>query len=232
MRLPTLAIAIFSLSSSALALEPAVAEGRPEGTTVGIAAGWAFPQSLLEPNTVGVRVRLAAFALEPNVRLGADSGSNAVNSSVTLPGQAAVESKANEGTAGYALMVGANVRYPVMGKGPVDLLALVGANVGLTNATRNTDAAAGTQVDRQTTTGLSAGLSWGLGVEWFLGHGLSLSADAQNPLVTYSSTKVSTHHEQPALNDKMLSDTTTTTTALDGAATFRPTVRLQVCLYF
>ncbi|MHB8874360.1 MAG: outer membrane beta-barrel protein [Myxococcaceae bacterium] len=231
MHVRALAVAALTFATAAVAQEPA-AGPRPEGTSLGVAAGWAFPQSLLEPNTLGARVRLSTLTLEPNVRLGGLSGSRAQSSSTTLPGIPTAEAKTQDRNGGYDLLVGTNLRYPVLARGPVDLIALVGANLGLTRTTKDSDVTATDQVDRQTTSGFSAGLSWGLGLEWFFARNLSLSADVQNPLITYSSTTLSTHREQPVLNDKQISDTETTTTALDGAVTFRPTVRLQVCLYF
>jgi hypothetical protein len=114
----------------------------------------------------------------------------------------------------------------------VDLVALVGGSVGFSTSTKTVDTGTVGAVDKTTTTNFSAGLMWGLGVEWFVTQTFSLSADATNPLVTYSNSKVSQHTEQPAGTDKMVSDSDTTTNGFDGALSFRPTVRLMATLYF
>lgn len=233
MHVRLVAVASLSVSLLAFADEPAApAATRPEAPTVGVSAGWSFPQSVLEPNTVGVRFRLAGLTLEPMARLGGTTNSAGTSATTTLPNTPASTSKSSQGSGGFDVSVGATVRYPVATKGPVDLVALVGGSVAYSSVTKNTDTGTVGAVDRQTTTGVSAGLSWGLGVEWFVSPTFSLSADATNPLVTFTTSKVSAHTEQPLGNDKVVSDSDTTSTGFDGALSFRPTVRLMATLYF
>jgi opacity protein-like surface antigen len=221
--------ALFVMPAAALAQDTEARPARAEGNTVGIGIGWVFPQDLLEPNTASARFRLGRITLEPSINLGGSSGTQASTTRTTVPGAEEQVSEDEDKSSSLDVTVGAQVRYALASRGPVDLVVLGGVGFGYGSATVDQDVNVDDQVNRTTTSNQNVGANWGLGVEWFLGKGLSLSADAVNPLVSWSQSRVRQEREQPG---PFLLDGETKSTTLSGGLTFRPTVRVMVHLYF
>lgn len=147
----------------------APARNRPEGMSVGIGAGYSFPAQVLEPNLASVRFRFASgLTVEPTVVL-------ATSRSTTELGPAETETETSEGT------FATNLRFPLAGRGKIDLVLLGGA--GISYQKQSPD---GPDNDTTTTT---LALSWGLGLDYWPKQSWCLSASATNPLFSFSRTR-------------------------------------------
>ncbi|MGA9525359.1 MAG: hypothetical protein WBV82_28125 [Myxococcaceae bacterium] len=228
-------IAALSTSSIALAQD---ANGsvdlnpRPTGNTFGIGLGWQTPISILQPNTVSARVRLGKVTLEPSFILGGSSQSTTSDTSSTIGTLPPTESSTDGSVGGFNAGVGAQVRYPVVSKGPLDFLAIgnVGVSWGSSNEEKNGPADG--QIETTSRQSLGANLGYGLGIEWFLGHGLSLSADATNPLIAYSNSNVVTETRADFGGSPAVSRNETGGSGFNWGLVFQPQVRIMMHLYF
>lgn len=207
-------------------------ELRPQETTVGIGAGWTFPQSILEPNTVSVRIKFGpALALEPYANLGGRTGGTATVDSVTLGGTTTT-AEDEDTNGGLNLGAGANVRYAFASAGPVDFVGLGGIAVNYGSNTVNRDVLEENVSDVTNTSGINVNANWGVGVEWFINRNVVLSADATNPLVSWSrsTTRAETEDNTGAEPFSTLDESTTTN--LDFGLRLMPSVRVMFHLYF
>lgn len=229
-------VVVSALSGTALAQRtpppPPPEEVRPEGMTVGVGAGWAFPNSILEPNTVSVRVKLSPMlALEPVANLGGNTGGAITTGSVTVGGT--TDSDTDEDTnGGLNLGIGGNVRYSFGSFGPVDFVGIGGIGFNYGSNTVNRDVQETGLVDRTTTSSIGATLNWGLGVEWFLSRNVVLSADAHNPLVSWTQTTVNNVQQDNTGTEPVAAQTETVNRTLNYGLIFQPTVRVMFHLYF
>ena len=177
---------------------------------MGIGAGWTLGGTdLTIPNTASVRFRLpSGLALEPFVVLAVSQTTDRMEN--------IVGPDTKDTSSELEFTVGTQVRYPMASKGPVDFLFLGGAAVGF-NHNENDPSGSGNEVKNNT---LVFGLSWGLGLELFLGRRWTLSFDASNPLLTITRTSVE------------FMDLTDTSTTISAGAVFDPSVRAMVHMYF
>jgi hypothetical protein len=213
-------------SAPPVVLVPAAPEDpRPVGNAIGIGAGWNFGatgQSILEPNTVGVRFRLGGIALEPSFSLVSnnDSTGNLQHRAIgTLP---PTDNSTNGSGSGLTSNVGTQIRFTMASRGPLDLVGIgsIGVNWGSSTSTTN-------PTDTATTKG------YGVGIEWFLGHDLSLSADATNPLVSWTRTDAVTENTTTVANTMTsLNRTEDKKNTTAWGLTFSPVVRVLMHLYF
>jgi len=188
----------------------AAAPSRPDGFSVGIGAGFTFPQDVLTPNTVSARFRLASgLTFEPTAVLGFGTGSSKIETPF---------GDSEDTSSDFALMAGALVRIPAATRGPVDLEFLAGGLLGFSTHTDDPD---GT-MNAVTTQNISLTGVWGLSVEWFLSPHWSWSFDAINPFISFDRTST----------DDSATDLTATDTSFDIGAIFAPQVRLMSHVYF
>lgn len=173
---------------------------RPAGLSVGIGLGYDLPTDLSLPDTATVRFRLpSGLTFEPFVVFGLSGSSYDFEA-----GDSTSESSSEIG-------LGTNVRIPVIGHGPVDLLVVAGARFDLLSS--DPDGA-----DNESST-VGASLLWGLGLEYWLGaHGV-VSLTALNPLLSYQSTTEAQF------------DGDATQSSWSAAAIFRPDVLFLVHLF-
>ncbi len=204
----------------------------PEGQTVGIGLGWQFPTPLLEPNIASARFRLGAVTLEPSIRLAFDRAGTESETVGRVADAEPVTVEDEARTRGTGLEVGGTVRYPFARRGNLSLVGLGGVNVGWSSAAQDEDLRDETTVDEARSSALNASLNWGLGIEWFMRHNLALSADARNPLVSWSRTTTTTREERDTPVGRATGNSERVTTALSGGLTFRPQIRVMLHLYF
>ena len=175
---------------------------RPDGFAVAIGLGYDLPADLQAPNTTSVRFRLGSgLTFEPSVTFGRST------SSMESGGMTTTESKELEVT------VTTLVRYPLHRNGRIDFELLGGA--GLSIVSQFPD---GSDNDIRTTT---IGVSWGLGLGYWISQHWQLSLSALNPLLAFSRRTVQTGP-----------DTDTTTSSTTMAASFDPNVIGMVHLYW
>lgn len=149
--------------------EPPDERERPEGFSVGIGLGYDLPTDLSLPDTATVRFRLASgLTFEPFVVLGVSGSSYDFDA-----GDSTSDSASEVG-------LGTNVRIPVVGHGPVDLVLVAGARFDFSSSDPDGS-------DNESST-VATSLLWGLGLEYWLGRHGVLSLTALNPIVSYSST--------------------------------------------
>ena len=177
-----------ALGASAAAQEArSSSSSRPDGFTVGMGAGWDIPTDIQNVNTASVRFRLAnGLTIEPRVDLSVTSDKDDF-------GMITQE----DGTSSFALE--AIARWPMMGRGPVDFLALGGAVIDVFSTDPDGD-------DNNTTT-TSLGLIYGLSVEYWWGPRWVFSFSATNPV--FGRTKIS--------REVAMADDTSSTTSGFGA---------------
>lgn len=174
---------------------------RPEGFSVGIGAGWDLPTDLSLPDTATVRFRLASgLTLEPFVVFGVSG------SSVDFTDGDSTSDSASE------VGLGTNVRIPVVGHGPVDLLIVAGARFDLASSNPDGD-------DNESST-VGTSLLWGLGLEYWLSRHGVISLTATNPLVSYLST-----------TEAQFDGEEVTQSSWSAGAIFRPDVMLLAHLF-
>lgn len=232
---------LFCVLSSVLSL-PALAqrqvppppppqEVRPDGMTVGVGVGYIFPRSILEPNTASVRFRLGGgLTLEPVVNLGGGTSTTGTVATLTS-GPNTVSTQDGDTGGGLNLGAGANVRYALASAGPVDFVGLAGVGVHYGSRTTHLDVFVENQTQTRTNTSLQASLNWGLSVEWFITRNIVLSADATNPLASWTNT-TSVERSARTGDNPRSQEERSSTTALDFGLVFNPSVRLMFHLYF
>jgi hypothetical protein len=173
-----------------------------------IGAGWVLGADLMVPNTASVRFRFpSGIALEPFVVASITQSSEKEEIS-------GFDSKTT--SSDLDLQLGAQLRYPLASRGPLDLLLLGGASIGIGHDEVDPDG----PMNETTTDTLTLGLSWGLGLELFLGRRWALSFDALNPLASVSRTK------------REMDDFQQTNVDITAGAVFDPTIRALFHLYF
>lgn len=187
-----------------------------ERRRVGVGAGWTFPADLTTPNTVSVRFRMASgLTIEPVASIAASGTFNHTHLT------SANNATAADRTAAQTLFGGMQVRKPVAHRGPIEYHFIIIPGFSLSNSVNNPE---GTD-NRIRTTSMAMGIGWGLGVEYFPpkfeGH-WSLSMDATNPLFAFA---YATTHDESA-------NTRTNTSSYGLGATFAPTVRGMLHLYY
>lgn len=140
--------------------------GRPDGLSIGIGAGYAFPTMLDMINNYSVRVRLATgLTLEPRVaveNISQNDGTNTQSSQV--------------------FTIGSTVRIPVITHGKFDFEVLGDATINSVSTPIDAD-------NSTRTTNLA--LNWGLAVAWWITPHFEVSVEGRNPLVAYSRTSAS-----------------------------------------
>lgn len=165
-----LLITLLLLVPTVAAAEPSTESPIPEDTTIGIGLGvgnralggvTAPGIGFLAGSSVGsVRVRLpSGLSIEPTVAMS--------HSDVDFGGERA---------AATTLSGGADVRFGVARRGPVQLLGVAGVGV----STSSSDAG------DATSTWTSVQASWGLAIDYWVQRHLAVSVAAKNPLVTRS----------------------------------------------
>ena len=208
-RCPTTLLLTAALLAPGSALA-AKKESKPPKTTIGIGVGISAPSSPIGINTASARLRFSeAVTLEPMVGL---TLSRAVVDFSDAGGSTETVSTARD------LFLGTNFRYHVNLASRADLIAILGAGVDFAGSTLDPEG----NDNRTFTNSTILNAGWGLGVEWYASKHWSVSTDATNPLVTYTSTR---------LEDEA-TETDTTASAMDFAAVWSPTVRVMAHLYF
>jgi hypothetical protein len=183
---------------------PVVAEpsgARPQGTALGIGAGYTLPTSIQTPNTTSARLRLGSgLTFEPRVVL-----SNTTTTQETDVSETSTSTR--------NLSVGTLVRYPLVERGKFDLLLLGALAVG--TETTDPDGA------DNNTTNTSLTVGWGAAVDWWITQHWNVSFSATNAL--FGLTKTS--NEMPA----PVGDSSSTTTGV--GAIWNPTISVMIHLY-
>lgn len=172
---------------------------RPVGTTIGIGIGYLLPSDVLEPEVGSVRLRFpGGLTLEPRVDIGTRQ------TSTELLG---VDQDDSE----VFVALGTELRLPLASRGPVDFLVVGGAAVRF----------AGTDPDGDDNSSsvTSLGLSWGVGLDYWLSERWALSATASNPLLSYRTSRT-----EP--------DTELETSTFQVGATFDPAFRVMGHIFF
>lgn len=218
------AVVLSSLPLAALAQD----EGGLGGMTVGVGAGYEFPQSILEPNTVSLRLRMGAMTFEPLVSLGGGNASTKDTASFTS-GSTNTTTTTSDSSNGLGLTLAGNFLYSLANAGPMSFHVIGGLEFRYINTTTIPSFAAPIMKESSTDTTMSVGLNWGVAVEWAFTKNFVASAEATNPLVTWSSVKTVDHVET---NVPTTSDVTHEESGLMGGLTLMPTVRLLFHLYF
>lgn len=207
-------------------------ELRPQEMTVGIGAGWSFPQSILEPNTASVRLKVGpVLAIEPFANLGGSTGGIATTDSFTQGGTTTTDED-EDTTGGLNLGVGANVRYSFASAGPVDFVGIGGIGFNYGTSTVDRDVLEENVSNRTLTTGIGASANWGVGVEWFITRNVVLSADATNPLVAWNRSTTRTETENNTGAEPVSTVDESVSNTLDFGLRLAPTVRMMFHLYF
>ena len=184
----------------AASVDAAGSPNRPEGMSMGIGVGYSIPAQLLEPNLASVRFRFpSGLTVEPTLVL------STTRSTVEV-GPAETETESGEAT------FAANLRFPLAGRGKIDLVLIGGA--GLTYNKQSPDGP-----DNDTTSATFA-LSWGLGLDYWPKQSWCLSASATNPLFAFTRTR-----QEMAPQDQK-------TTTLTFGAIFDPGVFVTLHMFF
>jgi hypothetical protein len=182
---------------------------RPTGKSLGIGAGWVFPQTLGTPNIISARFRMEdGLTLEPNVQIDVASGSSKVSGG---------GASAKGSSSAMNLIVGAAIRKPMYSRSQVDIVGIINPFISITSS--STKPAGGTKVATST---FGLGTGWGVGVEYWPKSQWSISFNALNPLLNIGST--STKDDAAA--------TTTSATNVFVGADFNPTVQLLTHIYY
>jgi len=212
-----LSLALLALVAFPLAASTAHAQGdvggaatdsRPAPMTVGIGLGTGVGAAgITTPNIGSVRLVLAPnLILEPMVTLDHAGGS-------TEAGGTTMD-KPSKNTIG----AGAEVRFLLASRGPVDLSGLGGLNFGYTGQSQDM----GTATTSMSATALA--VNWGLGLSWYFAHVWSLSLDVTNDLFGW--TKTSTEIKNGG------NTTSSSNSDWHLGITFLPLTRLLLHLYF
>jgi hypothetical protein len=220
-------------SSSATPAEPtASTDNRPQQPwSFGVGAGWFFPGEILAPNTASVRVMIPqVVTIEPFVRLSLRRNEGTSSFETPEP-NASVDDETLDHN--VSLGLGANLRFPVLHRGNLDLQVLGG--VSAEHVITSPDVEEGEEAEA-TNTFVDA--VYGVGIEWFFVENIALSADALNPLVSWqrstSEAKRDITYFDPNTGEERngTSVEVLENTSLSVGAVFRPTVRVMLHLYF
>lgn len=220
------AVLLSSLPLAALAQESG--SGGIGGVNVGVAAGYLFPQSILEPNTVGVRVRMGALTFEPLLAIGGGSGKQTDTTTFTS-GTTTNTTTSSDSSNGFNVNIAGNFLYQIANAGPMSLHAIGGVELDYETATTKPNFTAPITELTSTDTTTSVGLSWGLGIEWAFTKNFVASAEATNPLVTWYSIK---SVDRVVTNVPSTAEVTQEDTGFAGGLALMPSVRLLFILYF
>ena len=178
----------------------AAAPVRPSEIAFAIGLGYLFPDNLETPNTTSVRLRLVSgLTFEPRVTVSNSS------TDMDLPAGQTTDTTSKVGLSTV-------VRIPFITHGHVDFELL--GSAGLSNTKHNP------QGDYNTNTVSTLELGWGIGIGYWITHHWQLSFSAENPLITYTSTKQETGPT-----------TSMTTKTTDVAVIFDPIVLVMIHLY-
>lgn len=146
--------------------------GRPEGLSIGLGAGYGLPTSLETPNRTSARLRLASgLQFEPLV--GITNTSESIDTGAT--------ETTNKET---MFRLQALVRFPLMTRGKVDLELL--GTAGFSNTKDNPEG------DFNTTSTNSFDVGYGVGIAYWLSRHWNFSMSVTNPIVSYDHTKQQT----------------------------------------
>ena len=182
---------------------------RPFEKSIAIGAGFTFGgatagELLWNPNTVSARYRFASgLTIEPIAGAVIANSSTKVDSAKTT-------------TSSTDIFLGTNVRKPLWSRSQADAIVIVGA--GMESSSDSTKISGG---GKTTASGMSFGANWGVGVEFFPRSHWSISFDATNPLLTFTSS-----------NSKDAAGVKTSTSAMSLSPMFDPSVRLMSHLYY
>lgn len=201
----TMGPAMSMLLAAASLLAPAVAFAdvgpRPVDLSVGLGPGWNLPADVDSPNSASVRLRLpTGLTVEPRFEL-----SYASESTDTAVGDTTDTT--------FVFGVSAELRWPLMSRGPVDLIVSGGPGFQYKKDDPEGD-------DNATTT-LSFALLYGIGVEYWFGPHWALSVTGYNPIFVRSS----------STTDQPIGDASKTATTLVGLI-YDPDVAVFVHLFF
>jgi hypothetical protein len=212
-----LSLALLALAASPLAASTAHAQGdvggaatdsRPAPMTVGIGIGTGVGAAgITTPNIGSVRLVLAPnLMLEPQVTIDRAGGS--------MEAGGTTMDKPATNTFG----VGAQVRFLLAGRGPVDLSGIGGLAFGYKGSSQEIN----TTTNSMSNTAIT--VNWGLGLSYYFAHVWSLSLDVTNDLFGWS--KAST--------ESKMGGTTASTSNTDYhvGINFQPLTRLLLHLYF
>jgi hypothetical protein len=146
---------------------------RPDGFSVGIGLGYDLPTTLQQPNITSVRVRLATgLTFEPLLAIGTSATSQDDGNGMTVTNRQTEISAA------------VNVRVPRKVHDRVDLVLVGAAGLGITNTNP--------EGDNNDTSTRALALSWGLGLDYWVGHHWAISLTGTNPLISYQWTSQQT----------------------------------------
>ena len=203
-----------SASSAAAAVSaPAHREAdegyRPEGTSIGLGAGYqilggAAGELLFNPNVVSARFRMASgLEIEPIAGLVLTNDNSKVDSAKTT-------------STAMDIFAGANIRKPFWSRNQAEVVFIVGAELEI-GSTSAKDAA-----DQKTTSSsFGLGANYGIGVEFWPRSHWSVGFDATNPVLSFSSSS----GKDPA-------GVKTTTTHMSISPAWDPGIRLMTHLYY
>lgn len=182
----------------------------PRDFSVGVGVGVAAPTGTLAPNAASVRFRIDdSVTIEPIIEFGLGNSRERFEQ----PDNEVVNNARRT-----AFQVGALGRFQAAERGNVELQALGGAGFGWSSSVDDPE---GTE-NNTTTSGLSASLTWGLGVNWWVSPNFALSGDATNPLVGVSSSKSSPE----------VGDSSSTNSSFGVNIGWDPTVRMMGHVFF
>lgn len=161
-------VSITLMCAALLALPTTAAAQRPDGTSVGMGAGWDLPAAIDNLNTAGVRLRLiSGLTFEPRIELSRASTTMEFGGSDTE-------------TSFTVLGLVTTVRVPVASAGPLDFIVLGGGGA----AYGSTDP----EGDENTVTNTAFFLVWGLSIEYWLSARWCFSVTATNPFLSLDKT--------------------------------------------
>ena len=221
-------VAVILSSIPLVSLAQDSGSGGVGGMTVGVGAGYQFPQSILEPDTVSLRVRMGALTFEPLLSLGGGTAGTKDTTTVTS-GTTTNTTTTSDSANGLDVSIAGNFLYALANAGPMSFHVIGGLGFGYVSNTEIPSFTAPVTKESLTATTTSVGLSWGVAVEWAFTKNFVASAEATNPLVTWSNVKTVAHVET---NIPSTSDVTHEVSGVSGGLVLRPTVRLLFHLYF
>jgi hypothetical protein len=183
---------------------------------------------------VGARVWLGQVVLEPTLAIRGASGRTRTDASTQLGSDPANTTDDEDKSSGMDVAASASIRFPLAEKGPLDLVGIAQVAAGWGSQTQNLNVDQTDQTDTRRSSTLSAGLNWGVGIEWFLRRSLSLSLDVTNPVVTYTSTTQETQNVQPipGTDQQFRADAKSVNSTFSYGLVFQPSLRAMVTLYF
>jgi hypothetical protein len=143
---------------------------RPDVFTIGLGLGYDLPAGLDRPDVATAWFRLASgLTFEPTLRLEGTSSTTAI----TIPGP----NPDDTSNGAFGITVGSNVRLPLSGRGPFDLVLLGGLELSY----ESTDP----DGDDNDQSAFGVGVNWGLGIDWWLSRHWAVSFSATNPVFAF-----------------------------------------------